>query len=98
GHLVQQVQDLGGGQFALVLVVEVAVDATFVAAVREVQMRAQGNAQFQGADSHLLHQAHGVDSPPAGWSDSLRMPCSASSDTSTRASASAVSGSTSTSL
>jgi hypothetical protein len=42
----------------MIMVVQIAVDALFVAAVGQVEMHIQWNAQLQRALAHLLHQVH----------------------------------------
>src|SRR5206468_9333699 len=73
GKLIEQIFDLGRGHFAVVVVVEIAVDAPLIAAVSNVQLDAQGDAQFERSCAHFLHQAHDI-----GSSETFRMPCSAS--------------------
>lgn len=55
-HLFQQVLDFGGGHLAVVVVIEIAVHALLVAAVGEIELHAERNAQLQCPVAHLLQQ------------------------------------------
>src|ERR1039458_7232189 len=48
--------DFGGGHLTVIIVIEVAVNALFVAAVGEIELYAEGNAQPQRPVAHFLHQ------------------------------------------
>src|SRR5207247_346503 len=74
GKLIEQVLDLGRGHFAVVVVVQITVDAPLITSEGHVQLDAQRNAQFERFRAHFLHQAHRM-----GSSESFRMPCAASS-------------------
>src|ERR1700733_10018196 len=103
--------DFDGGHLAVVIVVEVAVDAVLVAAVGEIKLHAERNAQPQRPVAHFLHQhAHlclcrssgdcastGASGLAIGSSEISKMPCWARSLASTSASRMASSGCTSNS-
>ena len=78
-EFLQQILYLCGGHLAVIVVVQVTVDAAFVAAVGHVQMDVDGNAQFHCFIVHLLHQTHrGVPTGTGfsmGASETSRMPC-----------------------
>ena len=65
GQLLQNIFDLGGGHLAVIIVIQIAMNAAFVTAIRDVEMDPQGNSQFEGALVHLLHQAHAASTGPA---------------------------------
>src|SRR5579884_3503529 len=92
--------DFGGSHLAEVIVVKVAVNAAFVAAVGDVQMNAEGHSQGESLVIHVRHEAH-CAAPEAsalmGWSDTRSIPCCESSRTNCSASVRAVSGSISNS-
>ena len=56
GHLVEQVLDFGGGHLAVIVVIEIAMDAAFVAAVGEVELDAERNIAGQRFPGHLLRE------------------------------------------
>jgi len=58
GKLVEQIANLGGRHFAVVVVIKVAMDAAFVAAIGDVELHAQRNPAIKGALPELLHQTH----------------------------------------
>src|SRR5208282_2949238 len=98
----QNIFDFGRGHLAVVVVIQIAVDATLVATVSDVQMHADRNAQAQGLLVHLCQKAHCASGGEAGkfvmgWSDTMRMPCWERSFTNCSASRPAWSGSTSNS-
>src|ERR1022692_2962099 len=91
--------DFGGGHLTVIIVIEVAVNALFVAAVGEIELYAEGNAQPQRPGAHFLHQrAHRCGCSctgellAIGSSEISRMPCFANSSASAWASRSASSG------
>src|SRR5437879_7660696 len=82
GHLLEQVLDLGGGHLAVVVVIEIAVNALLVAAVGKIEVRAERHAQPLRPFPHLLHKrAHGRSCSFAGGifamgsSEINKMPC-----------------------
>src|SRR5581483_11409879 len=77
GELVQHIPDFPGGHLSMIVVVEVAVHASLVAAIGDIQMNSQGDTKLQGALVHLLQQGHAASS--MGESESTRMPCFESS-------------------
>ena len=62
GHLPEQAAYLIEGHLALVVVVQVAMDAALVASVGQVEMHAQRDAQRDRLGIHFLHQ--GTHGPP----------------------------------
>src|SRR5262249_54884068 len=56
GKLVQHVLDLGERHLTVIIVIEIAVDAPLVAAVRDVELHAERDAQAERLGAHLLHQ------------------------------------------
>ena len=58
GELIEHVLDLGRGHLAFVVVIEIAMNAAFVAAVGDVEVNAEGNAQLHRLIVHLDQQAH----------------------------------------
>src|SRR5215475_12817004 len=94
--------DLGGGHLAVVVMVQIAVDAAFVAAIGNIELNSHRNIEAQGLRLQLHHQlAHRT--PPAdgavtiGCSDTSRIPWLASSRARISASCSASCGATSNS-
>ena len=55
-ELIEHALDFGGGQLAVVVVIEVAVHAALVAAVGEIELHREGHALFERAIPHHLHQ------------------------------------------
>jgi hypothetical protein len=55
GHLREQAFDFGSGHLPVVVVVEIAMNALFVAAVGEIELHAEGNAQPPRPIAHFLH-------------------------------------------
>ena len=58
GQLVDHVEHLRRGHLPVIVVVEVTVYAALVAAVRDVQVDAQGHARIERPLVHFLHQRH----------------------------------------
>ena len=56
GELIQQIGDLDVCQLAVVVVIEVAVDAALVAAVRQIDLGAERDAKAQRLGTHRFHQ------------------------------------------
>src|SRR5260370_32532966 len=78
-QLIQHVFDLGGAHFAVIVVIQIAVNATFVATVSYVQMDGERNSQFHSPLIHLLHETHAVSLDPVdgssiGRSETSKMP------------------------
>src|ERR1700726_2899871 len=48
--------DLHGGHFAVIVVIEVTVNALLVATIGEIELRAERDTQPQGSLAHLQHQ------------------------------------------
>ena len=63
GELVEQILDLGGRHLAVIVVIEVAVHAPLVAAVGEVELRAERDAKAQRPGTHFPHQRAHVARP-----------------------------------
>ena len=99
-ELVEHVLDFGGGQLAVIVVIEIAVHAALVAAVGEIELHRQRHAVLERAVPDLLHQdAHAVACRDDGASPSVigrsevrSTPSAASAARSSDASRSAVSG------
>src|SRR5581483_6145590 len=94
--LIQHVPDLGGRHLAMIIVIEVAMHAALIAAVRNIQMHGDRYAVLDGTLAHFGHKAHGASPSSAaelriGWSDAFRTPCLESSLTNCSASDAAVS-------
>jgi hypothetical protein len=53
GHLVEEVLDFRGVHFAVIVVIEIAMDAALVAAVGQVQLDTQGDIVFEGLGGHF---------------------------------------------
>ena len=78
--------DLGGGHLAVIVMIQIAVNAAFVAAVSDIEMNRHGHAQIQGPLAHFLHQAHAASVGAAeealsGISETIKMPWLESSST-----------------
>src|SRR5579863_5133012 len=58
GELIQNVFDLGSGHLAMIVVIQIAVDATFVTTISNVEMNAERNAEDQRLLIHLRQKAH----------------------------------------
>src|SRR5580692_2220527 len=98
--LVENVQNLGRGHLAVIVMIEIAMNAPFIATVSDVEMHADGNAQPERLLIHLgqkTHAASGGDAAVMGFSETRRMPCWARSFTNISASRPACSASTSNS-
>src|SRR3954469_9415854 len=101
GHLVEQVLDLRCGHLAVILMVEIAMNASLVTAVSQIHLHAERDILRQGLLGHLLQQSTHRDSPPAGFSGTIgcsdirRIPWPASSRARVSASRSASDASTS---
>ena len=70
-QLIEHVLHFGRRHLAVIVVVEIAVHATLVAAIRQIEMHRQRNAD-SAHDPDRLHQAlhHAIPSfrrPPRGW-------------------------------
>ena len=52
-HLIEQVLDFGGGHFAVVVVIQIAVDTPFIASVGHVQLNAQRDVQPERLSNHF---------------------------------------------
>src|ERR1019366_5306784 len=79
GHLHKQILDLGRGHFAVIVMIQIAMDAALVTAISQVQVSVQRNAMLQRRSAHLGQQGtHGVSSlrglEAIGWSETSRMP------------------------
>ena len=77
-ELVQHVFDLGRGHLAVVVVIQIAVNATLVATVGDVEMHADRDAEPQRLLIHLRQKAHrasGGGGEGMGCSETRRMPC-----------------------
>src|SRR5579862_79847 len=103
GHLTEQIQDLRGGHFTVVVVIQIAVYTSLVAAIGQIQLHGQRYAQPERPGTHLPHQrTHvcslgGVPGSAMGESETTRIPWLARSLTNSSASCSAAAGSTSNS-
>src|ERR1700731_1112456 len=101
GKLIEDVFDFGRGHLAVIVVIEVAVDAAFVAPISNVQMHAERNAEAERLLIHLRQKAHRATAAGGesmmGCADMVRMPCWQRSSTNCSASRLAWSGSTSNS-
>ena len=58
GQLADHAEHLRRGHLAVIVVVQVTVYAALVAAVRDVQVDAQGHARIERPLVHFLHQRH----------------------------------------
>src|SRR5580693_9232260 len=99
-ELVQHVFDLGRGHLSVVVVIQIAVNATLIATVGDVQMHADWDTEPQRLLVHLRQQAHrasGGVGEGMGCSETRRMPCCDRSLTNCSASCPASAGSTSNS-
>src|SRR6266481_6253950 len=100
-HLVEKVFDFGGAHLAVVVMIQIAMDTTLIAPIRQVQVHAQWNLQLKRLGNHFRHQcAHGftlgeMEDCGIGSSESNKRPCLASSSTRISASFNATSGVTS---
>ena len=56
GELIEQILDLGECHLAVIVVIEITVHAPLVAAVGEVELRAERDAKAQRPGTHLPHQ------------------------------------------
>src|SRR5580698_8950878 len=98
--------DLSGGHLAVIVMIEIAVNALLVAAVSKIQLRRERDAQALCPVAHLLQQrAHGcvcsregVPLPVIGCSETTSMPCWARFSASASASRIASSGWTTNSV
>jgi hypothetical protein len=54
GHLAEQMLDFGCSHLTVIVVIEITVDALLVAAVGEIELRAERHAQPQRPVAHLL--------------------------------------------
>ena len=103
GHFLKQMLNLGGSHFAVIVVIEIAVNALLVAAISKIKLDAERNTQAQRPFAHLLQQrAHRVTGADEltwaiGSCESSKMPCFARSAASASASRIASSGCTSNS-
>ena len=52
-HLVEKVLDFRGRHFSVIVVVEVAMNTSLVAAIGQIQLHAQRNVQFKGLSGHF---------------------------------------------
>lgn len=66
GHLVEQGLDLRRGHLVMVVMIEIAGHAAFVAAVGQIELDAERDAQLQSFIGHLLQQSAHRDSPALG--------------------------------
>jgi hypothetical protein len=66
GHLVEQGLELRRGHLAKVVMIEIAGHAAFVAAVGQIELDAERDAQLQSFIGHLLQQSAHRDSPALG--------------------------------
>src|SRR5678815_540910 len=84
-ELIEDGLDLRGRHFAVVVVIEVAMNAALVAPVGEIEMSGEWNARIEGPLRHFLNESHRAGSRRAadsmGWSETRRMPCCESSST-----------------
>src|SRR5271170_4761891 len=101
-ELVQNTCDLGSRHLAVIVVIQIAVDAALVATIGDVEVHADGDAQPQRLLVHLRQKAHAASGGEAaefvmGCSDTRRIPCCESSLTNCSTSCPAWSGSTSNS-
>ena len=101
-ELFENALDLRGCHFPVIVVIEIAVDAALVAAIGDVEMHADRDAQLQGFLIHLIHQAHSAsvglaDGLSIGSSEISRIPWRDNSSTNCSVSRRAESGSTSNS-
>src|SRR5262245_14865966 len=55
-HLVEQSFDLGGVHLAMIVMIEVTVDAPFIASIGEIELHAEGDLLFQRLLAHLQEQ------------------------------------------
>src|SRR5262249_25651600 len=82
--------------FPAVVMIQVTMDATFVAAIREVEMHAPRDVQIQRPLHDALHECAAAHRASAiGFSATYRMPCAANARTKSLASANASSAVTS---
>jgi hypothetical protein len=71
--------DFGGGHLAVIVMVQIAVNAAFIAAVGDIEMNIHGHTQIQGPLAHFLHQGHAASIGAAeqalnGISETIKMP------------------------
>src|ERR1700722_13717190 len=55
-HLVEQIFDLRRSHLAMIVMIEITMDATLIAAVSQIKLYTQRNAEAQSLRAHLLHQ------------------------------------------
>src|SRR5215472_839120 len=65
-QLIQQMLDLGGGHLATVVVLEVTMHTTFIAAISKIELHAERDVQRQRLFVQFSKQAHHF-SPKGGW-------------------------------
>src|SRR5450759_496405 len=95
GQLIEHVLDFCGRHLAVVVVIEITMHAALVAAICNIHVHGDGDAQVKCFLAYFTHQAHRGASEPSGWSETRRIPSPESSATNCSASAWACSGSTS---
>src|SRR5579884_3010012 len=67
GDLIEHVADLGGGHFAMIVVIEITVNTAFVTTIGHIKLDTERHSQFERPRVHLLDEAHCalLDSGPA---------------------------------
>jgi hypothetical protein len=101
-QLIEHVLDFGGSHFAVIVVIEIAMNAALVTPIGDIDVHGQRDAQRHGFLVHFHKQAHRVSALPGfnswmGRSETSRTPCSDSWLTNCSASRRATSGSISNS-
>ena len=85
GQLIQQILDLRGRHLPMIFMIQIAMHASLVAPVGQIQLHAQWDSQLQRLGAHFCHQlAHRVPlaalaACATGFSETIKIPCSASS-------------------
>src|ERR1035438_8570607 len=95
GQLIEHALDFGGRHLAMIVVIQIAMHAALIAAIRDIHVDGEGHAEVKRLLPYFGHQAHRgasgwVDS---GWSETRRIPWFERSATNCSASAWACSGS-----
>src|SRR5205814_6766513 len=71
GHFIEEVLNLGGGHLAMIVVVQIAMNASLIAAVGQVQLNVERNVQPLGLRRHLLQQTAHRDAPVPGLAGAI---------------------------
>src|ERR1700690_1254006 len=68
-QLIENALDFRSGQFTVVVVIEIAMHAALVAAIRDIQMDGERDAQVKRLLTYFRHQAHRTGSWGIGRSE-----------------------------